>query len=588
MNQSSQRPASDRIANPENQSSTGAAPAASRPTPPAGPAPQFAGMPQAGQNPAATPQTQTAPPQAAPPSGAPQAQGQAPVQGQAPAQPQAHAPAQPAPASAPAPQSVPQPAVTQHAPAQPQAQPQPQPAPQVPPAGRLTPADPATAAAVAAAQARAAAAGAPGQAPAPAQGPRPVAAVAVPGVPVPAAAGGAPALRPAGPLPAAMGNFPPAAPVRQPVGFARPRRRHWLALLTLVLFVIVPTGVWGWYLWTRAVDQYTSTTQFSVRREEGGGSIDIFGGLSALGGTSGTATDTDILFEVIRSPDMVRRVSDQMDLVGAFTRAWPRDFVFAYDPSGAQEDLTDYWNRQVKVLLDTNAGIITVRSSAFTPDDALRVSQAVLSESEKIVNALSDKALQDATSLAERQLFKTRDELLTARQEMTAFRIRTRILDPSADLGTQMEILANLQGALTQQQVALDQLRVNARAGDQRIIQAEQKIEALNRQIEEERSKFSGDTPEGESYATLMQEYEKLAVDLQFAESANTASRVAYEGALQNAQRQSRYLAAHIQPTAAQKSLTPDRPWLLALGFGLTFVLWSIAMLVYYSIRDRR
>ena len=29
-------------------------------------------------------------------------------------------------------------------------------------------------------------------------------------------------------------------------------------------------------------------------------------------------------------------------------------------------------------------------------------------------------------------------------------------------------------------------------------------------------------------------------------------------------------------------------PWLLALGFGLTFVLWSIAMLVYYSIRDRR
>ena len=97
-----------------------------------------------------------------------------------------------------------------------------------------------------------------------------------------------------------------------------------------------------------------------------------------------------------------------------------------------------------------------------------------------------------------------------------------------------------------------------------------------------------GDTPEGESYASLMQEYEKLAVDLQFAESANTASRVAYEGALQNAQRQSRYLAAHIQPTAAQKSLTPDRPWLLALGFGLTFVLWSIAMLVYYSIRDRR
>ena len=69
---------------------------------------------------------------------------------------------------------------------------------------------------------------------------------------------------------------------------------------------------------------------------------------------------------------------------------------------------------------------------------------------------------------------------------------------------------------------------------------------------------------------------------------ANTASRVAYEAALQNGQRQSRYLAAHIQPTAAQKSLTPDRPWLFGLGFGLLFILWSIGMLVYYSIRDRR
>ena len=110
----------------------------------------------------------------------------------------------------------------------------------------------------------------------------------------------------------------------------------------------------------------------------------------------------------------------------------------------------------------------------------------------------------------------------------------------------------------------------------------------LGRQIEQERSKFSGDTAEGESYAQLMQEYEKLAVDLEFAEGANTASRVAYEAALQNGQRQSRYLAAHIQPTAAQKSLTPDRPWLFGLGFGLLFILWSIGMLVYYSIRDRR
>ncbi|WP_254368160.1 capsule biosynthesis protein [Paracoccus sp. Z118] len=369
---------------------------------------------------------------------------------------------------------------------------------------------------------------------------------------------------------------------------ARPRRRHWLAIVTFVLFVLLPAALWGWYLWTRAADQYTSSTSFSVRKEEGQGSLDILGGLTALGGSSGTASDTDILFEVIRSPDMVRRVSQQMDLVGAFTRAWPHDFVFAYDPSGMQEDLSEYWNRQVKVLLDSNAGIITVRANAFAPEDALQIAESVLGESEKIVNALSDKALSDATRLAEVQLNRTRDELVTARQDITSFRVRTQIVDPTADLGAQMAILGNLQAALTEQQVALDQLRENARAGDHRIVQAEQRIAAIQRQIEEERAKFSGTTEQGESYAQLMHEYERLAVDLEFAEGAHTAARVAYEAALQNAQRQSRYLAAHIQPALAESSLVPNRPWLLAMGFGLAFVLWSIAMLVFYSIRDRR
>ncbi|MFH7617645.1 hypothetical protein, partial [Pseudomonas syringae group genomosp. 7] len=80
----------------------------------------------------------------------------------------------------------------------------------------------------------------------------------------------------------------------------------------------------------------------------------------------------------------------------------------------------------------------------------------------------------------------------------------------------------------------------------------------------------------GENYAQLMGEYERLMVDLEFAEGMHQTARVAYESALATAQRQTRYLAAHISPTVAQRSLEPSRPWLLVLGAGLAFVLWSI------------
>ncbi|MFC0340507.1 capsule biosynthesis protein, partial [Paracoccus niistensis] len=424
-------------------------------------------------------------------------------------------------------------------------------------------------------------AGAPAQPPAAAAQTAQVPAQARPAAPPPAP-------RPASPPPPAI---PPAGGVHQPVAepapVARPRRRHWVLLVSLFLLVILPSALWGAYLWTRATDQFSSTVGFSVRREEGMPSIDMFGGIFG-GSSSGTASDTDILYEFIRSPDLVQRTDAELDIRTMFSRPWPRDFVFAFDPEGTIEDLTEYWRRQVRIYYDDSAGIITVKVSAFTPEDAKAIADTIFTESEKVVNGLSDQARLDATRQAEAELEKARGVLTEARQAMTAFRVRTRIVDPTIDLGAQMTVMTSLQGQLAESQVALDQLRQNARPGDQRIKQAELRVESLEKQIEQERDKFGGDTPEGENYAQLMGEYERLRVDLEFAEGAHQSARVAYESALATAQRQTRYLAAHITPTVAQRSLEPSRPWLLALGAGLAFVLWSILILVYYSVRDRR
>ncbi|WP_169712127.1 capsule biosynthesis protein [Paracoccus contaminans] len=367
---------------------------------------------------------------------------------------------------------------------------------------------------------------------------------------------------------------------------ASPRRRHWALMASFLLLVIIPTSVWAWYLWTRAADQYTSTVGFSVRKEEGAPSMDMFGGL--FGSASSTASDTDILYDFIRSPDVVAKADTALGIRGMFSREWPRDFVFAFDPSGTIEDLTEYWRRQVKIYYDDKSGIITVRTAAFSPADAKAIADEIFRESEHVVNGLSDQARADATRQAEHELEKARGVLTEARQAMTAFRVKTRILDPTADIGAQMSIMTSLQSQLAEAQVQLDTLRQNARAQDQRVLQAQKRITSLQSQIEAQRQKFGGESPEGANYAQLMADYERLRVDLEFAEGAHQTARAAYEASLAAAQRQTRYLAAHITPTEAQRSLEPDRPWLLGIGAALAFVLWSILTLVYYSVRDRR
>ncbi|RCW85049.1 capsular polysaccharide transport system permease protein [Paracoccus lutimaris] len=394
-----------------------------------------------------------------------------------------------------------------------------------------------------------------------------------------------PAIRPLPAQPA----LPPATPLRPTVSIAHPRRRHWLLLISFLLMVALPTVLWAWYLWTRASDQYVSTVGFSVRKEEATPSIDLLGGLAPLAGSSG-ASDTDILYEYIRSQDMVEKIDGQLDLHARFSREWPRDFVFALDPEDHIEDMTEYWQRQVKVLYDTTSDLITLKVSAFTPEDAQIIAAAVFQESSDKINELSAIARDDATRLAKAELDKTREELTTTRQAMTAFRMKSQIVDPEADLAGQMGVLSGLQAQLAEALIAHDLLIENARPTDHRVTQSQQKIDALRRLIDAERGKFGaeGQGPEGESYAQLMAEYEKLAVDREFAEGAYRGARIAYEAALTEAQRKSRYLAAHIQPKVAQSSTEPDRPWLLIMVAGMLLTGWSILVLIYYSVRDRR
>ena len=351
--------------------------------------------------------------------------------------------------------------------------------------------------------------------------------------------------------------------------------------------VVIPSLVWAWYLWARASDQYVSSVGFSVRQEQMTPALDLLGGLAPFAG--GGASDTDILYEYIRSQDMVEKVDEQLNLRSRFSRVWPHDFVFGLNPAGHIEDMTEYWQRQVKVLYDGSSGLITLNVSAFTPQDAQAIAAAVFQESSDKINELSAIARDDATRLAREELDKMREELTATRQAMTDFRMRSQIVDPQADLTSQMGVLSGLQAQLAEALVAHDLLIENAPSTDHRVIQSQQKIDALRRLIDSERGKFGaeGAGPAGESYSQLMAEYEKLAVDREFAEGAYRSARIAYETALAEARRQSRYLAAHIQPKVAQSSTEPNRPWLMFVVAGLLLTGWSILVLIYYSVRDR-
>ncbi len=378
----------------------------------------------------------------------------------------------------------------------------------------------------------------------------------------------------------------PVAPAARP---AKAKARHYGIVFSFLIMVALPVGAASWYLYTRAADQYASTLGFVVRTEDVSSAIDVFSGLSGtLGG--GGQHDSDILYEFIRSAQLVRQIDDKLDLRAAFSKHYDTDPLMGYDPEGTIEDLTAYWQRAVRISYDTGSGLIEVRALAFDPITAQQIAQEIFSQSSEMINNVSAIAREDSTRYARQDLELAVERLKDTREALTAFRLANQIVDPSADIQGQMGLLNTLQTQLADALIEFDVLSQTTREGDPRLEQARNRIDVIQVRIDEERRKFGveGQGPGGETYAQTISEFERLTVDREFAESAYAAAQASYDGSRAEANRQSRYLAAYIKPTQAEKSEFPQRELLIAIIAMFSFLIWTISTLIFYALRDRR
>jgi capsular polysaccharide transport system permease protein len=409
------------------------------------------------------------------------------------------------------------------------------------------------------------------------------------------AAGGAP--EPAAVPAPARGPEAPDAPAPRPEAVAAPaplparaRPRHWGALASFLLLVALPFLAVTAYLFTRAADQYHSEAAFSVRSEEAGAaSAGLLGALTQI--SSGSAPDAAILYEYIRSPEIVAALDADLDLRTIWNRAggdWAEgDPVFTLGADPTIEALHRQWRRMVAVSYDSATGIIDVVARAFTPEDARAIARAILAESSALVNALAEQAREDAVRFAREELAEAEDHLRDVRAELADFRQAHSLVDPSADVAGQSGLLNALNAELAQALVDRDVLTSYAAEGDQRVIQADRRIAAITERIEDERATL-GVTGVAGTLPELVGRFEELSLDLEFANQAYTQALAGLAAARAEARRQSRYLAAHVSPTLADTALYPRRTLLAGLA-GLFLLLgWGTLMLVYYNVRDSR
>ncbi|HKK37221.1 MAG TPA: hypothetical protein VJ994_13080 [Paracoccaceae bacterium] len=401
-------------------------------------------------------------------------------------------------------------------------------------------------------------------------------------------------------------NVPDVAPrpsisVEAPASGAarRARRRALVSRIAVwgsfVALVAAPTAIAGWYLYAKAADQYASEVSFAVRSLDGAlpsPVMELFGG----GGDS-TTGDTQMLFEYLQSQPMVERVDDRLALREIYNRP-EADPVFALGDAETIEELLDYWNRAVTVSYDSTAGIIDVEVRAFRPGDAKRVAEAVLDESETLINGLSTGARADAVRFAEIDLAEAEQRVRDARLALQSFREAQGTADVAGDITQEMGLIAQLRARRAEIEGDIESRR-SVLSSDSPVLEAmERRLAAVDAQIATAEARIADGeidpggagslsaTPRG-TLAEAAGVQERLQVELEFATNMYTSAQSALEAARAEARRQQRYLATHIAPTLSQEPRYPERLFWTVGIFGVALLSWAILLLITSSIRDR-
>jgi capsular polysaccharide transport system permease protein len=383
--------------------------------------------------------------------------------------------------------------------------------------------------------------------------------------------------------------FPVLAPITGRAAAPEPatrKTRNRAQLCSFLLLVALPLLISATYLYARAADQFVSTVAFTVRREEIPAPMDMPGSLGQFSGLS--SSDSDILYEFIQSQALVAGLDRQINLRQLYGSA-RNDPVFSLAQGSSIEALMLHWSRMTRLSYDPATGLIELQARAFTARDARVITTAVLAQSDAMINALSFTAQQDSTRFAAEELDLAASAVRTARNRLKQYRRQQRIVDPIADLEGQMGLLNRLQSQLASALIDLDLLTETTRSNDPRLLQGRRKIEVIKVRISSERQRLgTGSGPQQASYADIVGQFETLQTDLDFSERAWITARAAYDLAQTEARRQSRYLAAYIQPTLAETAQYPRRATtLLVIAFFLAG-LWCCGVLIFYSLKDRR
>ena len=337
------------------------------------------------------------------------------------------------------------------------------------------------------------------------------------------------------------------------------RRRRRLALLMgrMLVFVLLPTILAGWYFYRVATPIYATRSEFQIQTagaSSGGGG----GGLGGLLSGTGLATSTDSITVqgYLQSRDAMLRLEGDLGFRAHFQN--PQiDPLQRLEPDATMEAAYRAYKRHVKISYDPTEGLIRMEVMAVDPNTASAWARQLISYAEEQVDQQTQRVREAQMLDAQAGYEDAQIRLTEAQRHLITLQEDFNVLSSDTEVGLVTTQIATLESQLTQDRLSLAQMESNATPNLARMEPLKLRIATLESEIASLRSRMTEGTAGGASLAEVQGELLMAQADVQTRQMILAQAVQSVELARVEAGRQVRYLSVSVSPTPPDEAAYP-------------------------------
>ncbi|SFR32924.1 capsular polysaccharide transport system permease protein [Litoreibacter janthinus] len=331
----------------------------------------------------------------------------------------------------------------------------------------------------------------------------------------------------------------------------RRRRRATLLAIRMMVFVMLPTFVAGYYYYLVATPMYATKSEFIIQTAEPSSAGQLGGLFSGTG--LATSQDSITVQGYLQSRDAMVRLNEDEGFKTHFSQA-NIDALQRIELDSTNEAAYSLYKKHVRIGYDPAEGVIKMEVSAADPETSAAFSKKLINYAEERVDQLTSRLRGDQMDGAAESRIEAEEKMRAAQERIIELQEKLGVLSPESEVQAIFGQITQLETELLTERISLQQFLANPRPNQAKVSASENKIGELQKLIAEYRAQLTESNANTGSLARISGELMVAQGDLAMRQEFLAAAEAQFEAARLEANRQVRYLSVGVSPVA------PDEP----------------------------